>query len=205
VSSGTNLVVWGNLGRDPELKNLPSGTAVCEGSVAINPYTGPNQPQKTIWFAFKIFGKRGERLLQHGPKKGQGIILTGEFDQEEWTDRQTGAPRSKLVIRADRWEFKDPPPPRDQQQPQGQQQARYGGQGGGYQGAYGGGAPQGPPQGPQGGYGQQPQYGAPQGPQQGYQSAPNQGPPPQYRQQQQPPQGFRGAPGPSVPEEDIPF
>lgn len=168
MASGTAITAWGNLGADPKLVTLPSGSKICEASMAVNLYQGKGQPERTLWLGIKCWGKRGEALAQHGPKKGQPILVSGKLDQETW-DGRDGQPRSKLVIRANDWDFIGPRggggggQPQHQHQPQHQpQQARQHGH---------------PAQG----------YGAPPP---GYGAPPPQQAPPQY--QQAPPPGYGG-------------
>jgi single-stranded DNA-binding protein len=40
-----------------------------------------------------------------GITKGQEILVEGALRQENWEDKETGKNRSKLFVKADRWQF----------------------------------------------------------------------------------------------------
>ncbi|HMN10942.1 MAG TPA: single-stranded DNA-binding protein [Bellilinea sp.] len=75
------IVLQGNLGRDPEVRHTPKGTKVVELSVADNRiYTGAdgNQVKETNWFRVSVFGKQAEACAQY-LKKGRLITATGRM------------------------------------------------------------------------------------------------------------------------------
>lgn len=86
--AGTNLnrsVISGNLTRDPSLKDLPSGTKVCDLRVAVNGRIkkGDEWVDKPNFFNVTVFGKQGENVAQY-LKKGSGIAVDGRLDWREW-------------------------------------------------------------------------------------------------------------------------
>lgn len=93
-----SLNTWsftGRLGRDSELKTLPSGAQLLEFSVAVD--VGYGEKKKTIWPKCTQFGVRVERLAQY-LLKGQQVAISGEVDLREWTDRD-GAMKLSLEVR----------------------------------------------------------------------------------------------------------
>ena len=52
------MIIAGNLGRDPEMRYMPDGTAVTSFNVAVNDGWGENK--RTLWFRVSIWGKRAE-------------------------------------------------------------------------------------------------------------------------------------------------
>lgn len=85
------IVVVGNLGRDPEMRYTPSGTPVTSLSVATNrKYTGSDGQvvKETTWFRVSVFGKSAETCAQY-LKKGSSVLIEGRLTP----DKQTGGPR----------------------------------------------------------------------------------------------------------------
>lgn len=85
------IFLAGNLGRDPELRYTPNGTAVTTFSVASNEkWTGQDgQPQeRTIWWRVKVWGKQAETVSQY-LSKGSQVFIEGRMDP----DPETGGPR----------------------------------------------------------------------------------------------------------------
>ena len=86
--------ITGNLGKDAEVKSLPSGTSVCEFSVAVK--SGYGDKEKTNWANCVIFGKKAEGGLPAYLKKGTQVAISGELELQEW-DGANGK-GSKLVV-----------------------------------------------------------------------------------------------------------
>jgi single-strand DNA-binding protein len=85
------ITLVGNLGRDPEMRYLPSGAAVTSFSVAVNKsYTKASgeKVKETIWVRVSAFGKLAEVVNQYC-KKGQAVLVVGELQ----ADKSTGGPR----------------------------------------------------------------------------------------------------------------
>lgn len=90
------LIFTGNLGQDAEVKYLPSGSAVCEFSVAMK--SGYGDREKTNWVRCKMFGKKAEGGLPQYLKVGQQVVVKGELELEEWEDKNgKGAALSLMV------------------------------------------------------------------------------------------------------------
>lgn len=86
------IVIVGNLGRDPEMRYTPSGTPVTSFSVATSrKYTGSDgqQVKETAWFRVTVFGKQAETCAQY-LKKGSACLVEGRLTP----DLQTGGPRT---------------------------------------------------------------------------------------------------------------
>ena len=106
--SFNKIIVVGNLGRDPELRYTPQGTAVCTFSVATNERrksaTGEQQ-DVTTWFRVTVWGKQAETVSQY-LTKGRNVYVEGRLHVEEWTDRE-GKPRFTLELNASDVRFLD--------------------------------------------------------------------------------------------------
>ena len=85
------IIIVGNLGRDPEMRYLPSGQAVCDFSVATSRQynDASGQPVKeTIWFRISVWGKQAEACNQY-LRKGRPVLVEGRLNP----DKETGGPR----------------------------------------------------------------------------------------------------------------
>ena len=85
------IVIVGHLGRDPEMRYLPSGQAVTNFNVATSrQYTGSdgNLVKETIWFRVAVWGKQAEACNQY-LKKGRAVLVEGRLTP----DPSTGGPR----------------------------------------------------------------------------------------------------------------
>lgn len=75
------VILVGNLGNDPEIKYLDSGTAVCTLSVATTERwksAEGERKEKTEWHRVKIFGKLGEVAAEY-LHKGSKVYLEGSM------------------------------------------------------------------------------------------------------------------------------
>jgi single-strand DNA-binding protein len=99
------LIIVGNVGRDPEMSYTPQGIAVCKFSVAVNKVTGKgeNRKEKTIWFRVTVWRERAETASQY-IKKGMRIMVIGEVDVSVYTDKQ-GQPAATLELTANEFKF----------------------------------------------------------------------------------------------------
>ena len=107
MPSFNKVILMGNLTRDPELKTLPRGTAVCELSLAVNKTWKDDQGQKherASFFGCVAFGSTAENLAKYF-SKGKPILIEGELAQETWDDKETGKKREKTKVRVERFEF----------------------------------------------------------------------------------------------------
>jgi single-strand DNA-binding protein len=85
------LIIVGNLGRDPEMRYLPSGQAVTDMSVATNRVYYNSNGQKvteTSWFRVTVWRERAETVNQY-LKKGSKVLVEGYLQP----DPETGGPR----------------------------------------------------------------------------------------------------------------
>jgi single-strand DNA-binding protein len=101
------IVMIGNLTRDPEMKQLPSGQSVCRLGIASNrPYknrqTGAQQ-QEVCFVDVDVWGAQAETCGQY-LQKGRSVLVEGRLKLDTWQDPQGGT-RSKHSIVADRIVF----------------------------------------------------------------------------------------------------
>src|SRR5947209_7743849 len=94
------VILMGNLTRDPQLKYLPSQTAVVEFALAMNRKFKDAQGQDREEVCFvecAAFGKTGEVINQYC-KKGKPLFVEGRLKLDQWDDKQGGGKRSKLSV-----------------------------------------------------------------------------------------------------------
>jgi single-strand DNA-binding protein len=87
---GLNKVqIIGNLGRDPEMRYTPSGSAVTNFTVAVNrPRRGQdgNFTDETEWFRVVLWDKMAETASEF-LKKGQPVFIEGRLQSRKYTDK----------------------------------------------------------------------------------------------------------------------
>ena len=193
ASRGVNKVILvGNLGKDPEVRYMPNGSAVANFTVATSESWKDQQGQpqeRTEWHNIVMYRRLAEVAGEY-LKKGAKVYIEGKLQTSKWQDQSTGQDRYKTEINANEMQMLDSRGQgAGQQGDYGQQQNQQyknvpqeqAPQQGGYapkpqqqapqQGGY---APKSQQQAPQqGGYAPKPQQQAPQqaAPQAGYQPA----------------------------------
>lgn len=102
-----DLNMWigiGRLGRDPEVKYLANGDAVCNISIAVGKsWTDKNTREKkesTVWVPISFFGKTAEIVGEYC-RKGSQVQVSGEFNVRKYTDKD-GNEKYQTDIRGDR-------------------------------------------------------------------------------------------------------
>jgi single-strand DNA-binding protein len=179
------IILVGNMTRDVEIRTLQSGSIVGGFGIAVNRRirlsTGEER-EEVCFVDCTAFDKRAETLRQY-THKGSLILVEGRLRMDNWTDKVTGQPRSKLAVVVENIQLLDRRDPNAQPQG-GYQQGGWGQPQGGYQQPQGG---WGQAQPAQGGWGQQPppaQAAWGQQPQGGYQQGGSWGQQPQGGYQQ---------------------
>ncbi|MBO0720812.1 MAG: single-stranded DNA-binding protein [Blastocatellia bacterium] len=99
--SFNKITIVGYLGRDPELRYTPQGTAVCKLSVATTERrkNAAGQPDEhTTWFRVTVWGRQAE-LANEYLSRGRQVYLEGRLRLEEYNDRD-GNPRITPEVNA---------------------------------------------------------------------------------------------------------
>lgn len=107
MPSFNKVILAGNLTRDPELRTLPKGTAVCQFGLAINRQwkTETGEAREEVTFLdCKAFGRQAEVLGQYC-RKGSALLVEGRLTREEWTDKESGAKKSATRIVVESFQF----------------------------------------------------------------------------------------------------
>lgn len=85
------IIIVGNLGRDPEMRYMPDGTAVTNFSVASSRrWTGQDgqNHDETTWFRIEVWRRQAETANQY-LSKGSKVLVEGRIKP----DPSTGGPR----------------------------------------------------------------------------------------------------------------
>lgn len=99
----TNVIVLvGRLTRDPELKRLPSGSAVCTIGLATSEKWKDKQSgqmrEETCFVDVVYFNRQAEIAAEY-LKKGSQVSVVGSLRQESWDDKETGKKRYRHSIK----------------------------------------------------------------------------------------------------------
>jgi single-strand DNA-binding protein len=97
--------LYGNLGRDAELRYTQSGNPVLHFTMACSSVqgTGEQRREHTDWFNVSLFGKRGEAIAQY-LLKGTRVAVVGRFQHRTFT-RQDGTVGCALDVIASEIDF----------------------------------------------------------------------------------------------------
>jgi len=98
------VILAGRLTRDPELRYLPTGAAVCTMGMAVSRFTKTREGERreeTMFINVETWEKTAEYCGQY-LKKGRPLIVEGRLRGREWEDKNTGQKRSVIEVRAER-------------------------------------------------------------------------------------------------------
>lgn len=98
--SFNQVVLMGNLTRDPELRTTPSGQSVCSFSLALNrTWKGSDgtMQEATDFIDVSAWGPMGENVAKY-LKKGSQCLVSGRLQSRSW--EQDGQKRSKVDVLA---------------------------------------------------------------------------------------------------------
>ncbi|MCC7146140.1 MAG: single-stranded DNA-binding protein [Phycisphaeraceae bacterium] len=102
------VMLMGNMTRDPELRYLPSNTAVVSFGLAITRRWRNQQgetQEETTFVDCDAFGRSAETINQY-LRKGRPVFIEGRLRLDQWTDRE-GNNRSKLKVVVEQFQFVD--------------------------------------------------------------------------------------------------
>ena len=103
AKSINKVTLLGNLGKDPEVKFLPSGQAVANFSVAttysVKDKNTNDWKDLTDWHNVVAYGRAAE-VIRDYVKKGQKIYIDGRLTTRSWDDKETGKKvyRTEIVV-----------------------------------------------------------------------------------------------------------
>jgi len=104
--SFNKITIVGYLGRDPELRYTPQGTALCKMSIATTEKrknVAGEMEEHTTWFRVTAWGRQAE-LANEYLAKGRQVYIEGRLRLEEYTDRE-GQKRFSAEVSATEIQF----------------------------------------------------------------------------------------------------
>src|ERR1043165_9386425 len=107
MASVNKVILIGNLGKDPEVRYLPSGDAVTNISLATTDTWKDKSGEKqehTEWHRVAFFGKTAEIAGEY-LKKGSPVYVEGRIRTRKWQDKE-GQDRYSTEIVADRMQLR---------------------------------------------------------------------------------------------------
>ena len=107
MASVNKVILIGNLGKDPEIRYAPSGSAICNIALATSrswkdKTTGERQ-EETEWHRVVFFDRMAEVAGEY-LKKGKSVYIEGRLKTRKWTDKE-GAEKYTTEVMADKMEM----------------------------------------------------------------------------------------------------
>jgi single-strand DNA-binding protein len=100
AGSVNKVILVGRLGKDPELRSIPSGTSVAKFSLATDDRftdkAGEKQ-ERTEWHNIVVWGKLAEICGQY-LRKGRLVYIEGSIRTDSWDDKETGVKKYRTEI-----------------------------------------------------------------------------------------------------------
>ena len=100
MASLNKAQIIGNLGRDPEIKTIPSGQKVASFSLACSEkYTDKNgqKVEKTEWINCKAWGKLAE-IIEAYVKKGSQIYVEGKIETQSFEKDGVKKYKTEIIV-----------------------------------------------------------------------------------------------------------
>ncbi len=102
AGSVNKVILVGNLGRDPEIKQLPSGSSIANLSVATSETwrdkASGERKEKTEWHRVVVFNEGLVRIVEQYLKKGSKVYLEGALETRKWQDKDGNDKYSTEVV-----------------------------------------------------------------------------------------------------------
>ncbi len=98
----SRVVLVGNLGRDPEMRYLPSGDPVVNFTIAVNRRRrgqDGNMQDETDWFRVNCFRRNAEIADQY-LRKGSQVLVEGQLQIRQYTGND-GVERTSVEVNCD--------------------------------------------------------------------------------------------------------
>jgi single-strand DNA-binding protein len=104
----SRVILVGNIGRDPEMRYTPSGTAVTSFTMAVNRRRrgqDGNYQDETDWYRINVWGRQAETADQY-LRKGSKVLVDGSLQIRTYTGND-GTERTSVEVNADNFQMLD--------------------------------------------------------------------------------------------------
>ena len=81
MSGYQQVIVIGNVGKDPDIRSTPSGLMICNLSIATSEKR--KDEEVTEWHRCVLFGKTAE-IAEKYVRKGKQVAITGRLQTRKW-------------------------------------------------------------------------------------------------------------------------
>jgi len=106
AGSVNKVILVGNLGKDPEIRNAQSGAKIVSLTLATsdtwNDKASGERREKTEWHRVVIYNERIADVAERFLRKGRKVYLEGSLQTRKWTD-QSGQERYTTEVVVDRF------------------------------------------------------------------------------------------------------
>ncbi len=105
MANFNKVLLMGNLTRDPDLRFISNGNAVCNLGLAVNrKYKSGDEWKTDVCFVdVTVWGKTAENCAEY-LSKGRPVFIEGRLQLDEW-ETDDGQKRTKLKVVADNVQF----------------------------------------------------------------------------------------------------
>jgi single-strand DNA-binding protein len=107
MASVNKVILVGNLGRDPEVRYSPEGSAICNLSLATTSQwkdkASGERREETEWHRVVMYNRLAEIAGEY-LKKGRPVYIEGRLKTRKWQDKE-GADRYSTEIVADQMQM----------------------------------------------------------------------------------------------------
>ncbi len=104
MASFNKVILVGNLTRDPEVRYIPSGSAVADIGLAVNrtwfDKQSNSRKEEVTFVDITLWGRTAEIAGEY-LAKGRSVLIEGHLKMDTWQDKETGKNRSKLKVVGD--------------------------------------------------------------------------------------------------------
>lgn len=109
AGSLNKVMLIGNLGSDPEVRNTPNGSMVANFCVACTESwkdQSGNKQERTEWVTVVAWKQQAE-IAQKYLRKGSKVYVEGKLQTRQWEDKNGGGKRSATEVLCDRFMMLD--------------------------------------------------------------------------------------------------
>jgi len=106
AGSVNKVILVGNLGKDPEVRNAQNGTKIVNFTLATsetwNDKASGEKKERTEWHRVVVFNERIADVAERYLKKGAKVYVEGSLQTRKWTD-QSGQEKYTTEVVIDRF------------------------------------------------------------------------------------------------------